>query len=453
MAKLPLEGVRVIAIEDKLALPWGTKMLADLGAEVIVVESHKRENDRIRGGGMILYPDNKPEGKFWNQSSPYFSFYRNKMDLTLDLTKPEAIEIFKELIKISDVVAQNFRPGAMKRRGLDYESLKKIKPDLIYLSSSGYGEEGPWQGYAAFARTVDGMAGLSDMCGYVDGEPVIANPSYIDTSTAWSNALAILMALHYRQRTGKGQHIDNSMYEVGVTCIGEALMDYQMNGRMPTRQGNRHTSWAPHGCYRCQGDDKWVTIAVRSDEEWEKMVQAMGSPEWAKDSKYADSPGRWENQDELDKNINQWTENKEYYEVMRLLQGVGIPAGPVLDSKGLLLDPHLKEREFFPRFKGSTDMQEAGVGALPALASPFNLSRTPSSLRFLAGLGEHNEYILGELLGKSEAEIAKLYEDDVIGKRPDIPEGWSPEPIPLDALKKIGSIRDYDVNYKEILGI
>jgi len=450
MKRMALAGVRIIALEDFLALPWGTKMLADLGAEVIWVESHVRAGMRL-GGAFTAFPDNKPEGRYWNQNAGTFCFYRNKLNLTLDLTKPKAVEIFKELVKISDVVAENFRPGVVKRFGLDYESLRKVKPDIIYLSSSGYGHEGPWQGYGAFARTIDAMCGLSYMCGYVGGEPVRANPSYIDTTAGWNNALAILMALHHRRRTGKGQYIDNSMYEVGVTCVGEALMDYQMNGRLGTRMGNRHTCWAPYGCYRCQGDDKWVTIAIRSDEEWGKLCQAMGNPGWAKDRKFADSLSRWKNQDELDKKIEQWTSDKDHYEIMRLLQEFGVPSGAVLNAKELLLDPHLKERDFLPMFKGSKDMKKSG--ARPCVGLPFKLSRTPPSMRFVAGLGEHNEYILRQLLGKSAEQIAELHKEGVIGENPVLPERVTPEPADLDNLKETGTIRDYDVNYREILGL
>ena len=450
MKRMPLEGVRIITIEDFLALPWGTKMLADLGAEVILVQSHKRVGTRLAGAfsGVL---DNKLGGKFWNRNGRNFAFSRNKLMLTLDLSKPKGVEILKELVKISDVVTQNFRPGAMKRLGLDYYSLRKVKPDLIYLSSSGYGEEGIWEGYGAFARTIDGMCGLSNLCGYIGGEPQRANPSYIDTTQGWNNAIAVLMALYYRRRTGKGQWIDNSMYEVGVTCIGEALMDYQMNDRIAPRPGNRHSSWAPHGCYKCRGDDKWVTIVARSDKEWEDLCSAMGSPSWTKDKKFAGSLSRWKNQDELDKKIEEWTSNKDQYEVMRLLQGVGVPSGPVLDAKGLLLDPHLKERDFFPRFKGNNDLGESG--ARPCVNLPFKLSLTPSSIRFHDTLGGHNEYILSKLLGKSADEIAELRKEGIISEEPVIPEGFTPQPIELERLKEVGTIRDYDKNFREILDI
>jgi len=247
------------------------------------------------------------------------------------------------------------------------------------------------------------------MTGYPDGEPNTLTGS-TDIRSATTLAFAILVALNFRQRTGQGQHIDLSSSDTLSVLIGDALMDYTMNKRQPFRDGNRDAIMAPHNCYRCQGEDKWVSIAVATDEEWDALCQAMGNPEWAKDELFSDSYSRWQNQERLDRLIEEWTINYSHYEVMELLQAAGVAAMPSFSAEELFSDPHFRERE------DATEVKHPVIGKQVVLSPPWKFSETPARIE-RAGplLGEHNEYVFGELLGMSKQEIAKLIEEKVIG--------------------------------------
>jgi len=343
MSAMALERIRVIDLTMAWAGPMATYMLADMGAEVIKVESIQRI-DPWRTQGTRPQEDG-----WWNRSPGTNWVARNKYSLTLDLGHPRGAALFKQLVKIGDVVAENFSPRVMENWGLHYPVLKEINPDLIMVSMPGSGMTGPWRLHAGFGPSVEQMSGMPTLLGYLGDEPRIHNVGLLpaDPFSGLNGAVAVLMALHWRQVTGRGQYIDVAQNEALTCTIGDAIMGYTLNRKVQGRRGNRHPFMAPHGCYRCQGDDMWAVIAISSDEEWQSFSRAIGSPAWTREERFADSLGRWQHQDELDKLIEAWTAEREHYQVMHLLQAAGVRAAPVLTAPELLSDPHLGERGFF----------------------------------------------------------------------------------------------------------
>ena len=437
MARLPLEGIRVLEPGMIWAAPDSTEHLAAMGAEVIKIESLVRSERWTRG---------TPMGAF-NQIN------RNKLDITLDLRKPQGAELFKRLVKISDVIVENYSPRVMKNFGLDYPVLKEVKPDIIMVSASGFGQWGQWGNYMGYGVLIEAASGLMDLTGYANDVPSrpTGTVAYSDLVVSYDIAFAVLTALHYRQRTGKGQWIDLSQYEAFIAHHGEALMDYAMNGNVQKRIGNRDQSMAPHGCYQCKGNDKWVAIAVSSDEEWQALCNALDNPPWTLEERFSDSLSRWQNQEDLDKLIEEWTSPREHYEVMHILQAVGVPAGAVLSAKDLLMDPHMKERGFWQQVTHPGDAE----GDVPRLylGPVVRLSKTPGSLlRPAPTLGRDNDLVLRGHLGLADEEIAKLAEEEVIGtEAPGVEETMLPIPPQLRLM--MGQLVEYDENYLELLDL
>ncbi|RPI40939.1 MAG: CoA transferase, partial [Betaproteobacteria bacterium] len=278
-AALPLQGIRVLTLEQVHALPWGTAFLADLGAQVIRIESVGHLQDRKAGP----FPNGKAGAKWWNEGGnlAYFGT-RNKQSLCLEVTQPEGKEVFLKLVENCDVVTDNFRPGTMHRLGFDHESLARINPRIITLSSTAYGYTGPWRSAGSRARTVDAASGMSFLTGYEGGPSVRASNNYMDHCTGNNVAFALLLALYQRQKTGKGIRIDLTMQETGVSCIGPAILEAQ-RGIQRARLGCGHLWKAPHNVYPCAGSDRWIAIAVSDESEWDALKQAMGAPPWARD--------------------------------------------------------------------------------------------------------------------------------------------------------------------------
>jgi crotonobetainyl-CoA:carnitine CoA-transferase CaiB-like acyl-CoA transferase len=409
MSKLPLEDIRVIDIGNSWAGPYAANLLATFGAEVIKIESIQRL-DPWRGGAIKT-----DQEKYWERS-PYFnSVNTDKYSVTIDLNQPRGVEIFKHLVKISDVVVENFTPRVMKNFGLDYSVLKELNSKIIMVSLPAHGSTGPWKDYPGFANSIEQMSGISQLTGYPDGPPMMTGWGLSDPIGGINAMAAIMLALLFRQMTGQGQYIDVSQIEATTCMIGDAIVDYTMNKRIQQRRGNRHPYMAPHGFYRCKGDDLWVAIAVRSDEEWCQFCKAIGNPEWVKESRFADSLSRWHNQDELDKLVEEWTIQYDHYEVMNILQNVGVAAGAVLTPAELPTDPHLKDRKIYQ----VVDRALVGPHTYPLPSAPERLSKSPVTIRRPAPLlGEHNDYVLGKLLGISQKEIQSLYDDRIIGTTP-----------------------------------
>lgn len=403
MRRKALEGIRVLDFTQVWAGPYCTMLMACYGAEVIKVESEKRpDHSRLFSVTLAV----KYEGK---DSSPlYNNLNLGKRDITLDLTHPKAVELARNLAKISDVVAENFRPGVMARLGLDYASLREINPRLIYLSSSSRGGTGPEWDYAGYAPIFAALGGLSYLTGHADGLPSPIS-GRTDLIVGTTSLFAILAALVHRNETGEGQHIDVSSSEAMTALVGDSFMDYTMNGRNRTRQGNRDDAMAPHGCYRCNGKDAWISIAVAMDGEWQALCAAMGNPGLADDPRFADICLRKANEDELDGIVGAWTAGFAAPELQELLQRAGIAATVSATSEDLFRDVHLRERGAF------IDVSHPNMGVQELIAPPWKLSGSQDApVRHAPHFGEDNRYVFGELLGLGEREFDELVREKVI---------------------------------------
>jgi len=419
-AKKALGGVRIIDLSQVFAGPYATKLLADMGAEVIRVECAARSGrggalPRLRPGGDFgaAFPNGDTGERSYNRFAYYNEVNRNKFATTIDLSKPRGVELFKRLVEISDVVVENFSPRVMRNFGLDYAVLKGINPKLIMISISAYGQDGPYRDYVSYGEGIEAMSGMSKLTVYTKGAPLKPGVAYADATAGLHAAFAIMAALRYRRVKGIGQYIDLSMREALTPLLGEVLMDYAMNNRIPEPLGNRHTGMAPHGCYRAKGNGKWIVIAVSSEEEWRTLCRVMGNPQWSREERFAKVSGRLANQDELDKMIEDWTIGYDNIELAEMLQAHGIKAGAVLDAADLVNDPHLKERGFFEDVKHP----EAGTHIMPGIS--WKMSRTPGRIERPAPcFGEHNRYVFGELLGMSDEDIEELAQEGVTAEAP-----------------------------------
>ena len=415
--RLPLEGIRVLELAEIWAAPYCGALLGDLGAEVIKVESIQRiARGAIRPSATAPgYAEGDPGERPWNRQGAFNVVNRSKLGITLDLTSPSGVEAFSELAGVSDVVVCNYAYGVLDSFGLDYESLRRIRPDLIVVMMPGYGNTGPYKRYRSMGMTLDAISGHSALRGYPDLDlshlSVVHHPDAVGATTA---VFAICASLLYRARTGKGQLVDMSQAEAFMPHLGEAFLERGMTGRSRERRGNRHPAMAPHGCYPCLGDDKWVTIAVRDEGEWKAFCQVAGLPGLVDDGRFATLQGRLRDQDELDSLVAQWTSTRDRYDVTRLLQARGVPAGPVLDCcEDTYDDPHLNERGYFQ----VVTHPEAGTYPLSGPIWKFPGSSEQTQLPAPC-LGEHNSYILGEVLGLTEDALVKLEREHVIGTVP-----------------------------------
>jgi len=380
-----------------------TSILALLGAEVIKIESRRRiDHSRVFSlttGQWFDEPD---------RSSIFNDMNLGKLSANIDLSRPEGVDLVERLVKISDVVVQNMRPGKIEALGLGYDVLRDIKPDIIMLSSSARGTTGPEREYIGYAPLFSAISGFAYISGY-EGEEPIRLSGEIDLLSATSSAFAILAALIHRQRTGEGQFIDLSSTEATSVFMGEILMDYCMNGREQTRHGNKDVFMSPHNVYRCQGEDKWISIAVATDEEFRALCEVAGHQEWATDERFADSFTRWHNQEVLDKLIANWTADHTHTDVMKMLQGVGVAATPSYNSEDLWNDAHLRDRSFW------AEVEHPLLGKKTVIAPVWKFSETPLEIRGPAPLfGQHNQYVFGELLELDNSEIERLINEQVI---------------------------------------
>lgn len=445
----PLTGIRVMDFTQVFAGPTCTRILADLGAEVIRLESP----NRLDIARLLIHVDNDGQDLPWERTLYFTLRNAGKKEIVVDLNQPRGRELVRGIIAQSDVLAESFTPRVMRAFELDYEHVRQIKPDIVMISLSGYGQDGPYSDWAAYGMGLEPASGVAQLTGYPGGPPVRSGLSFTDPYSGFLGAGAVLAALHYRRRTGKGQYIDLSEQEAAIPLLGAALMDFVMNGRLPQRIGNRSPWAAPQGCYRCAGDDDWLVISIESDDEWSKFCQATGHPEWAEDERFADVLGRHRHHDELDRLIESWTREQDHYQAFHLLQKAGVKAAPVLNGKEILLDPHFRERGHFD-IVDQPHMGKRPVGR--HLAAKF--SELEASAQGPAPtLGQHNREVLGSLLGLTDAELDELEAQGVIATQPNIP--YPPQVMsqalkyPYDRYLELGIVRALEPDYKQQLGL
>ena len=413
----PLKNFRVLDLSRIWAGPYCTKLMADMGAEIIkmeslsVYDSHRGPINPARG--IAAYPDCEPGDEPWNRNGWFNCLHMSKYGISLELTTETGRKVFEQLVAISDVVIENFRQGSLERLGYSYETLRRIRPDLIYVSMPAFGNSGPWQKYLAYGIGQEQLSGMAHMTGYRGEGPMKSGINHGDPITGSHAAGVLLAALRYRKRTGKGMFVDVSQQESAVSLIGADVLAYQMTGKEPERRGNRSPYFAPHNSYQCAGDDRWVAIAATNDEEWRQLAQQVGGPELAGDSRFSTLAGRMEHEDHLDELISGWTADKKAYDICHLLQKEGVPASPVMGGPDLLADPHYEARGTFVR----VNHEQVGEMTYPGI--PWKMSATPGEVRWASPtLGQHNRQIYGELLGIPAEDIDDLETQGIIGTKP-----------------------------------
>ncbi len=415
----PLTGIRVLDLTQVAVGPYTTLMLARMGAEIIKVESAKRP-DTSRGATvpkdhqLHLYPGRAPGEEPWNRKGDFMQRNRNKLGITLDLNAPQGKTLFKQVASLSDIVVENFRAAVMERQGLSHETLHEVNPTLIYLKLSAQGNTGPERNYGSLGYTMECLGGLASITGYLDGRPRMSNETYPDPVAGILAVGALMAALRRRRKTGQGSFIDLSQREVTTCLMGDAVLDYAMNGRVQGPLGNRDRSRAPQGVYPCKEADSWVAISVGSDEEWRGLCRAMGDRVWASDPRFADTLARWQHQDELDPYLMQFTVQHDPYNVMHLLQAEGGPAGAVLKGRETVADPHLAARGWWDRQEFPIIGREYAYIGMPwQMPGAPPLPGTPAPK-----LGEHNQRIYCDLLGVSHKELGALTTSGVTSTTP-----------------------------------
>ena len=404
----PLSGYRVLDFGWVLAGAVPGMILSDMGAEVIKVETRQRM-DYMRLGRPIVGDQPDPE-----QNPMFHNVNRGKRSITLNTTRPEAVELARRLASECDVVIENFSPGVMERIGLGYETLSRDNPRLVMASITSNGQTGPLRDLRAYAPSIGALSGLDSTMGYEpeegeEGRPLGLKHAYADLCGALHAVFAIVSALHQRRHTGRGQYIDVSMLRATVATMGAGLMEYELTGRVPQPRGNYDPVMAPYGNYPCRGEDEWVSIAVRTEAEWRGLVEAMGNPEWAGEPMFASRYARLNYRRELDARLSEWTRERTPWEVAELLQSHGVAAFPVLDAEGRLFNPHFQERGLY------SDIEHPALGTEPIFNLMWRLSDTPPRIqRHAPLLGEHNREVFCGLLGMEEDEIERLEAAQVI---------------------------------------
>lgn len=402
-ADLPLAGIRVIDFTWIGVGPITTKYLADHGAEVIRIESWAHP-DGLRYGPPHM------DGEIGENRSYFFAVCNtSKYSVTLNLTRPEARDLVRRLIATADIVTESYTPMVMQKWGLDYDSLVQIKPDVIMLSTCMQGQTGPHALYPGFGNLMAGLLGFYELTGWPESDALAVYGAYTDFVAPHFGALSLLAALEERRRTGKGQYIDLAQSEASLHFLGPALLDYTANGRTMQRQGNRDPHMAPHGAYPCQGENHWCVIAVDSDDAWHRLCELTGHLEWRTDSRFTTLQDRLRHADALDTLLESWTRTQLAEDIMTRLQAAGIAAGVVQNIGDLRQDPQLAHRNFW------VELDHSEIGSLALEGHQFRLSALQHGPRFARPeVGEHNAYVLGELLGLSAADIARLEAEEIV---------------------------------------
>lgn len=397
------DGLQIVSFSWAIVGPLTMKYFADYGANVIRIESS-------------TYPDanriNAPmkDGISGINRAGYYNFYNaNLQSMTLNMRHPKGLDVAKRLVAKADVVMENFAAGVMEKWGLSFDVLKEIKPDIIMLRQSGFGTPGPYAKLPAFGMTLAGITGIPNFIGWPDSSPLpIGVAAYTDYICPRFASAALIAALDYRNKTGKGQCLDLSQFETSLYFILPAILDNEVNGREPSRVGNKCSYAAPHNVYRCQGDDRWCAIAVITEEQWESFCKVTGNNSLVKDPKFATILPRKKNEGELDTIVEAWTVERTPEEVMEKMQAAAVPAAVVQNAADVYEDPQLKHRE------AHWQLSHPEIGLTSHLGSAFQLSDTPAQGRTPAPcMGEHTEQVCHEFLNMSDEEFVQLANEGV----------------------------------------
>lgn len=396
-----LEGIRILDFTWVVAGPVATRILADQGAEVIKIERRDTLDLGTRRAGFTG------------------NLHRGKLSTVINMADPRGREIARRLVTVSDVVIDNFSARVMRNWGMDYDSLTQIKPDIIAVSMSGFGHTGPYTDYVSYGPTLQALSGYTLLMRHPGKEPAGWGYSYADMAGGYAGALAVLMALWHRRRTGQGQFVDLAQFETIASLVGPSLLAHLVNGSPSNPIGNRspEAPAAPHGVYRCAGHDRWCALTIFTEAEWRAFCLVLENPDWTEDRRFATVADRLANHQELDGYIEAWTIQQTPEEVMARLQRAGIPAGVVANAEDLDRDPHLRARKYWasvPTPEGETAVFDG---------PPFTLSVTPGYIAAPGPLlGEHTDAVLSRLLGYTEADIAQLKAERVVASQAEIVE-------------------------------
>ena len=431
---LPLEGVRVIDLCVVWAGTFGTTLLADLGAEVIKVENIHVWQPMTRGGqarpsaAMISagsgwatgYPNAEPGPRPWNYCPTFVQQYRNKHSMTVDLLSEEGREIFARLVERSDALVENNATGTLEKLRIGPDFLQAAREDIIALRMPAYGSTGPYREARALGVHLESVMGHTLLRGYPDLDPSYITSIFSGDYVAGAHAaFAIMAALRHRRRTGEGQIIELAQAECAGGMLAQAFMDYSLNGLLQDRSGNRSVNGhAPYNLYPARsegngtiGGDRWISISVLTDQQWDGLRAAMGDPEWARDPALASEATRWDRHDELDREIAAWTVSRDDYKLMHLLQAHGVPAAPVLEASRIHDDPHVQAHGL----NETWDLHD-GVGSFRFNTPFIRFEGEGSGMRKPpVALGEDNEYVYREVLGYSDEEVSGFRERGQIG--------------------------------------
>jgi len=392
--KRVFEGVKVVDFTQAATGPLATKYLADNGATVIHIESRVRP-DVARVSGPFKDNVSDPDMSAW-----FPNWSTNKLGITLNMSFPEAKEILWKLIMWGDVLVESFSPGVMGRWGVGYEGVREKRPDIVYVSTCQMGQYGPWSQFRGYGTHGAFFAGFPELIGWPDRLPSWFYVPHNDWVSVRTLAVALIGALAYRRKTGRGQHIDQAQMEAASHLLAPVLMDYAVNCRIQTRDGNRLPGAAPHSAYPCRGHERWVAIAVTTDEEWQAFCKVIGEPSWTKDPKFSTLLARKENEDDLNALVGEWTIDFLAEEVMAKMQAAGVPAGVVQTNEDLFKDPQLRHRGHW------VVMEHPRIGPYSFDAAAFKLSKTPMELKTPGPvLGQHNDYVYREILGMCDEQI------------------------------------------------
>jgi crotonobetainyl-CoA:carnitine CoA-transferase CaiB-like acyl-CoA transferase len=400
----PLNGVHVLDFSWVWGGPFCTLQLAQLGADVIRVESARRS---CLFRNLLPFADNIPGP---NRAGLFNQVNQGKRSVVLELNNPKALEVARTMVAWADVVVENFAPGVIERMGLGYGALRAIKPGLIMLSISGYGQSGPFRNYVSYGGIVGAYSGFYAHNGHPGDEPRDLGATYADPATGITGAAAILLALTNKALTGEGQYIDLSMLEAMGTMAAEGLLEVAMNGREPQRRGNHDPCMSPHNCYKARGDaEMWVSIVAGTQVQWRALCAAIDQPALADDPRFATAASRQRNEDELDRIITRWTQERDRWEITETLQRAGVAAFPTLGNQDLFEDSHMIERGFI------IEVDHPDTGRRQHTSQPWTMSRTSNrSLPRAPLLGEHTAEVLQSVCGYSPEEVERLKADGVV---------------------------------------